>query len=186
LAGASQHQGQVFLYNNNHNMDKATDEYDDDNDNDNAVILSPLSKYSNHQIAWLQQQDNFFEMLTVKETLELAAFLELPGVSYLQRNEMISSLMDGLGLHYEFGNETCRPTHILSGGERRRLSVALELLSSEEVKVLLADEVCTVYILRYYSSNISPEPMHLSFSLYHPHLFHSPLLVWTLVDQKRS
>ena len=35
-------------------------------------------KVQGGRVAWLQQKDSFFNMLTVQETIELAAFLELP------------------------------------------------------------------------------------------------------------
>ncbi len=91
-------------------------------------------------VAWLQQKDTFFNMLTVEETLELAAFLELPQFSERQRRRRVGKVMDSLGLgklkNRRIGDSALH--HGLSGGEKRRLSLALELLSSP--KLFIGDE----------------------------------------------
>ena len=92
------------------------------------------------KVAWLQQKDSFFSMLTVRETLELAAFLELPTATKSDRSQRIQATMDSLGLSRlkdrKIGDATIHQG--LSGGEKRRLSLALELLSTP--KLFLADE----------------------------------------------
>ena len=92
------------------------------------------------RVAWMQQEDNFFDMLSVQETLELAAFLELPEHLEIQRRQRVISIMESLGLiklkHRKIGNSASH--NGLSGGEKRRLSLALELIS--EPKLFLADE----------------------------------------------
>ena len=92
------------------------------------------------RVAWMQQEDNFFNMLSVQETLELAAFLELPEHSDKQRRKRLISLMESLGLaklkNRKVGNSASH--NGLSGGEKRRLSLALELISAP--KLFLADE----------------------------------------------
>lgn len=92
------------------------------------------------RVAWMQQQDNFFDMLSVQETLELAAFLELPEHSNAERGQRLTSLMDSLGLaklkNRKVGNAASH--NGLSGGEKRRLSLALELISAPQL--FLADE----------------------------------------------
>jgi ABC-type multidrug transport system ATPase subunit len=91
-------------------------------------------------VAWLQQKDEFFTMLTVEETLDLAAFLELPQYSDLERRLRVQKLMESLGLSRlrksRIGDSALN--HGLSGGETRRLSLALELLSSP--KLFIGDE----------------------------------------------
>ncbi|GKY94789.1 hypothetical protein MPSEU_000444100 [Mayamaea pseudoterrestris] len=148
LASVLKHEGHVYLYDKTDN--------DEDSNDQTTLHLTSLHHHAN-RIAWLQQQDHFFERLTVTETLELAAYFELPHLSSNERQNIVSNLMDGLGLHQsDFNNNTAeyksirsksrntnRPTSVLSGGERRRLSVALELLSSEDIRVLLADEPTT-------------------------------------------
>jgi ABC-type multidrug transport system ATPase subunit/ABC-type multidrug transport system permease subunit len=91
-------------------------------------------------VAWMQQQDTFFEMLSVEETLQLAAFLELPEHSLIQRRQRVASVMESLGLvklkNRKIGKSASHNS--LSGGEKRRLSLALELISVS--KLFLADE----------------------------------------------
>ena len=92
------------------------------------------------RVAWMQQEDNFFDMLSVQETLELAAFLELPEHSDKERRQRLTALMESLGLaklkNRKVGNSASH--NGLSGGEKRRLSLALELISAP--KLFLADE----------------------------------------------
>lgn len=92
------------------------------------------------RVAWLQQKDSFFDMLSVQETLEFAAFLELPHFSQRQRLRRVKSIMHSLGLinlrDRTIGDSAVH--HGLSGGEKRRLSLALELISSP--KLFIADE----------------------------------------------
>ena len=92
------------------------------------------------QVAWLQQSDAFFDMLTVRETLEMAAFLELPHFTQRQRDRRVQSSMDSLGLtklqNRRVGSSARNSG--LSGGERRRLSLALELIARP--KLFIGDE----------------------------------------------
>lgn len=89
----------------------------------------------NGDVAWMQQKDVFFTMLTVEETLELAAFLELPKFTRSERARRVSETMHSLGL-IKLRNRTIGDSSNqggLSGGERRRLSLALELISSPQL-----------------------------------------------------
>jgi ABC-type multidrug transport system ATPase subunit len=129
-----------------------------------VIVLEALRP---SRVAYLQQQDEFFDLLTVRETLELAAFLEIPGVPAELRSDRVQSLLDGLSLAGVASNLVGNPTSSssaagaafasigaagnggdhgraggrLSGGERRRLSVALELVTPKSL--LVADEPTT-------------------------------------------
>jgi ABC-type lipopolysaccharide export system ATPase subunit len=56
----------------------------------NTIVLERILP---KQVAWLQQHASFFEMLTVYETLSLAAQLELPHMSAQQRDGLIDQKM---------------------------------------------------------------------------------------------
>ena len=107
---------------------------------DNDLQSKELLRVQGGRVAWMQQEDNFFDMLSVKETLQLAAFLELPEHSETQRQQRVISIMESLGLvklkNRKVGNSESH--NGLSGGEKRRLSLGLELVSVP--KLFLADE----------------------------------------------
>ncbi|CAB9504643.1 Putative white-brown complex homolog protein 30 [Seminavis robusta] len=93
-------------------------------------------------VAWLQQQDAFFEQLTVQETLDLAVFLEWPLLPKSQRDGMAQACLEALGLTKVRSRRVGNPTKArasngatLSGGELRRLSVALELVTQPQLFV---------------------------------------------------
>jgi ABC-type multidrug transport system ATPase subunit len=88
--------------------------------------------------AFIEQDVNFFPHMTVKETLDFRVELKLGSkLSKSGRDDVVSNLMDILGLkeseHTIVGNAKVRG---LSGGERKRLSIACELISSPPVIVL--------------------------------------------------
>ncbi|CAK7326699.1 unnamed protein product [Dovyalis caffra] len=93
---------------------------------------------------------SFFSQLTVRETLSLAAELQLPEISSVEeRDEYVNNLLFKLGL------VSCADSNVgdakvrgISGGEKKRLSLACELIASPSV--IFADEpttVCTGYIV---------------------------------------
>ncbi|KAM0983479.1 hypothetical protein FF1_011079 [Malus domestica] len=96
-----------------------------------------------HKFAYVRQEDLFFSQLTVRETLSLAAELQLPEISSSEeRLEYVNSLLFKLGLI------SCADTIVgdvkvrgISGGEKKRLSVACELIASPSV--IFADEPTT-------------------------------------------
>lgn len=94
-------------------------------------------------IAFLQQHSDFFSMLTVRETLQLAAFLEVGHSCRQERDDLIVARAKALGLELHLdrpiGDSLFATKSRLSGGERRRLAIALELLTDDK-HLLLADE----------------------------------------------
>ena len=91
-----------------------------------------------HQVAWLQQHDDFFTGLTVEETLQLAAFLELPTLPAVMRQRLVTTQLTQLGLASVAHRQIGETGQGLSGGERRRLAVAMEVLTDKQI--FLADE----------------------------------------------
>lgn len=96
-----------------------------------------------YKFAYVRQEDLFFSQLTVRETLSLAAELQLPEIlSVEERDEYVNSLLFKLGL------VSCADSNVgdakvrgISGGEKKRLSLACELIASPSV--IYADEPTT-------------------------------------------
>lgn len=126
---------------------KSDDAYDDDDE-----MSWEKSYFSFRQdgqpAALLQQNDLFFSKLTPKETLSLATFLQLTSLGIDDRKTRVQNIMTELGLSRvehrligESASSSWSRDNGLSGGERRRLSVALETVTSP--KVFFADEPTT-------------------------------------------
>lgn len=96
-----------------------------------------------YKFAYVRQEDLFFSQLTVRETLSLAAELQLPEIpSVEERDEYVNNLLFKLGL------VSCADSRVgdakvrgISGGEKKRLSLACELIASPSV--IFADEPTT-------------------------------------------
>jgi ABC-type multidrug transport system ATPase subunit len=112
-------------------------------DLDGTVTVNgkPPSKRMNRFIALIAQDDLLFANLTVEQTLRYAALLNLPKeLTREQKLERVERVISVLGLN------KCRGTKIgggfqrgVSGGERKRCSVANELLMNPSI--VLADEM---------------------------------------------
>ncbi|XP_044493897.1 ABC transporter G family member 7 isoform X2 [Mangifera indica] len=96
-----------------------------------------------YKFAFVRQEDLFFSQLTVRETISLAAELQFPEISSVEeRDEYVNSLLFKLGL------VSCADSNVgdakvrgISGGEKKRLSLACELIASPSV--IFADEPTT-------------------------------------------
>lgn len=96
-----------------------------------------------YKFAYIRQDDLFFSQLTVRETLSLAAELQLSeDYSVDEREKYVNNLLFKLGL------VSCAETRVgdakvrgISGGEKKRLSLACELIASPSV--IFADEPTT-------------------------------------------
>ncbi|XP_074589670.1 ABC transporter G family member 7 [Curcuma longa] len=96
-----------------------------------------------YKFAYLRQEDLFFSQLTVRETISLAAELQLPQtLSAEKKNKYTSNLLFRLGLvncaDSIVGDAKVRG---ISGGEKKRLALACELIASPSV--IFADEPTT-------------------------------------------
>ncbi|CAI0374920.1 unnamed protein product [Linum tenue] len=100
------------------------------------------SPITSRDVSYVTQEDVFLGTLTVKETLYFGARLRLPELSNAELDEVIEETMDKMGLE-ECGDTTVGNWHLrgISGGERRRLSIAVEILAQPEV--LCLDEATT-------------------------------------------
>jgi ABC-type multidrug transport system ATPase subunit len=85
------------------------------------------------------QSDALFPLLTVKETLHYAAHLRIHGKSYEEREAAAKEVMQLLRIDHRadtiVGDELNRG---LSGGEKRRVSIAVDII--HEPKVIFLDE----------------------------------------------
>ena len=103
-----------------------------------SYVLRPTAEFfciRSGNVALLQQHDSFFAQLTPRETVKLAAFLQLDQGAD-EQNRLVDSILDSLGLRNvearSVGDQLNnsgggvlgkKSGGSLSGGERRRLSV---------------------------------------------------------------
>jgi len=90
--------------------------------------------------AYVEQEDALVGSLTVKETLNFASRLSLPSnVSKLERISRIEALVAAFGLQGQSNTLIGTPIRKgISGGQKRRVSVAAQLITSP--KLLFLDE----------------------------------------------
>ena len=95
---------------------------------------------SGSDVAFVYQDDSFFSMLSVLETLQLTANLRLSTQTSEERRSAISEVLQAMALTAVAGIAVgdSSGTRGISGGERKRLSVACELLCKP--RLLVADE----------------------------------------------
>lgn len=113
------------------------------NGKDDAKTLRQFRSAS----AFVQQDDVLIGNLTVREVLVYAAMLRLPTtMSWSEKSKRIQDVIDELGLTKCENTKVGVPgfTKGISGGERKRLSIGIELLTSPSV--LFLDEP---YVMRW-------------------------------------
>ncbi|KAF6029156.1 hypothetical protein EB796_012553 [Bugula neritina] len=97
-----------------------------------------ITKQLKRKISYVLQQDIFIEDLTCWETLWFTALLRLPGsMPRAEKKQRIMELVDALDmekcLHTKIGNTDVRG---LSGGEKKRTTIACELLTNPALMLL--------------------------------------------------
>jgi ABC-type multidrug transport system ATPase subunit len=88
-----------------------------------------------HEIGYVPQFSIAYELLTVNESVESALRLRVAGLDATARAERVAEVLREVGLD-EIAD---REVRVLSGGQRRRLALALEMVSAPHL--LLCDEV---------------------------------------------
>uniref|UniRef100_S4PWH7 ATP-binding cassette transporter subfamily G member Bm3 n=3 Tax=Pararge aegeria TaxID=116150 RepID=S4PWH7_9NEOP len=97
--------------------------------NGRGRIMKSFKKMS----CYIQQDDRLQGLLTVGENMELAADLKLPTkLDKYEKGEVIEDILTNLGLYEHMNTRGAQ----LSGGQRKRLSIALELINNPLIMFL--------------------------------------------------
>ncbi|MFH1131823.1 MAG: FHA domain-containing protein [Pseudomonadota bacterium] len=105
-----------------------------------SVLFNNIDFYENyahlkHHVGYVPQEDIIHSQLSVERTLLYAAKLRLPpGIPSSKRDERIDDVLSMVELH----DHRFKPIHKLSGGQRKRVGIAVELLT--EPSILFLDE----------------------------------------------
>lgn len=100
----------------------------------------PVNRHLRRKISYVMQQDVFYPNLTLRETLTFTTLLRLPGsMSHELKMARMQEIVDALELN-KCLNTRMGGTFVtgLSGGEKKRASIACELLTNP--KLLILDE----------------------------------------------
>ncbi|CEO95409.1 ABC transporter domain-containing protein [Plasmodiophora brassicae] len=99
----------------------------------------PRTSQFKHIASYVQQEDALYPVLTVRETITYAARLQLASTPRAALEEKVAQLIKTMGLvrcaDTRIGNALLRG---VSGGERRRVSICVELVTDPQV--ILLDE----------------------------------------------
>ncbi|RYD19899.1 MAG: ATP-binding cassette domain-containing protein [Verrucomicrobiaceae bacterium] len=101
----------------------------------NSRDLSKEGDFSPSEIGYVPQFSIAYDPLTVDESVEAATRLRVHCRSTAELDQRIDRVLEETGL----GPISDRPVKVLSGGQKRRLGLAMELVS--DPKLLLCDEV---------------------------------------------
>jgi ABC transport system ATP-binding/permease protein len=107
--------------------------------NSGSVLFNNQSLYAHHgtlrkYVAYIPQYDAFDEQLTIAENLDFAAAIRAPHIGRRERLRRIDVKLAELGLNERRNSvvgSAARKT--LSGGERKRLNIGLDMVSSADV-----------------------------------------------------
>ncbi|MEP6956493.1 MAG: ATP-binding cassette domain-containing protein, partial [Chthoniobacterales bacterium] len=106
---------------------------------DGKVLLNDLSLYDNldelkRYVSYIPQEDAFDENLTIGENLQFAAAIRSPHLSRRDRMRRLESKLVELGLSERKDSIVGSPVKkTLSGGERKRLNIGLDMIGSSDV-----------------------------------------------------
>eukprot|EP00752_Nemacystus_decipiens_P005654 g5117.t1 len=93
-------------------------------------------------VAYVRQEQSFYPFLTVRETLLIKAGLRLDrSVPIAQKEHIVSEIMEKLGLSASADTlvgDLKNPG--ISGGEKRRLAIGLQMIGLESPSIVLIDE----------------------------------------------
>jgi ABC-type multidrug transport system ATPase subunit len=89
-------------------------------------------KRRQERISFVEQHDFFLGLLTIEEHMDFHARLRLHALPQGKRKEQVTKVLSSLGL----ADLTGRQIMIISGGEKKRLSIAEELLNDPQVMIL--------------------------------------------------
>ncbi|KAM6596592.1 hypothetical protein CsatA_007116 [Cannabis sativa] len=105
-----------------------------------STLLDTLAGYNLHGLAYVTQEDLLLGTLSVRETITYSAMLRLPRtLSKHEMNETVEATIMEMGLQ-DCADGLVGNWHIrgISGGEKKRLSIALEILTRP--RLLFLDE----------------------------------------------
>lgn len=133
------------------------------------------------QIGYVPQFSIAYDHLTVRESVETAIRLRVAGLSSDEREERADGILTEVGLD----SIADRMVKVLSGGQKRRLALAVEMVTSPAL--LLADEVTSgldpkaeeeiVHLLRDIASQDNRIVLCVTHSLRHLSLYDSVLVL---------
>jgi NitT/TauT family transport system ATP-binding protein len=87
-----------------------------------------------HFVTYIPQDDAFDDYLTIEENMDFAAAIRSPHLSNRDRARRVESKLVELGLAERRDSLVgSAVTKLLSGGERKRLNIGLDMLSSADV-----------------------------------------------------
>jgi len=88
-----------------------------------------------HEIGYVPQFSIAYDLLTVEDNIATAVRLRVSGLNSAERAERVAAILQQVGLT----DIADRQVRVLSGGQRRRLALALEMVTAPQL--LLVDEV---------------------------------------------
>ncbi|KMQ91979.1 atp-binding cassette sub-family g member 1 [Lasius niger] len=90
-----------------------------------------LNRYKKDS-CYIQQTDCLYDLFTVQESMMIAAYLKIGNVTHTFRQMLTDSILKTLNLTKTKDTRTAR----LSGGQKKRLSIALELIGNPPIMFL--------------------------------------------------